>query len=250
MELGLHGSLNFIIKHSPSALSTLQRRHITIDVAMGLYAIHKAGFMHGDLKPDNIIITGHHDPARGIIAKITDFGGSMETVLKGNKAKHFTPLWAAPEVQNKDADIDWEKADVYSYGLVIGSLWGSCRNGLISWSHGERSSSIFSALAMPVLDDIESHVIANDFLWLGKIEDRTINNVKTQLEHNAIDQSLQNEILELVTTPLRTHFWLRPDTNALALSLVSFASETGRDIVSEEMANTEAEYSEPDKQVS
>ncbi|KAK6213262.1 pfs domain-containing protein [Colletotrichum tabaci] len=124
MELGNYGTLDHIIRSrgSDSSLSSRQKQHITLDIAVGLRAIHQVGFIHGDLKPENIIVMNHANPKRGVIAKLLDFGGSSDDTQSG--PAHVTPLWCAPEIEGGRKDVDWAKCDIYSYGLVIASVWG------------------------------------------------------------------------------------------------------------------------------
>ncbi len=78
-------------------------------VAAGLAALHNAGLTHGDVKPQNIIVTaGDGSPS----AKLIDFGGPPgpdEPVLA-------TPLYAAPEVLAGQRPT--AAADAYSLGAV------------------------------------------------------------------------------------------------------------------------------------
>ncbi|WYZ42246.1 hypothetical protein EsH8_V_001141 [Colletotrichum jinshuiense] len=122
MELGSYGSLEHILC-SPDAVqpSQTQKRHMTMDMALGLQAIHGAQLVHGDIKPANMIVFEHSCPGRELIVKMTDFGGSG--VVSGAQPAHFTPLWCAPEILAKSTSVDWEKADVYSLALVLASLW-------------------------------------------------------------------------------------------------------------------------------
>jgi serine/threonine protein kinase len=80
------------------------------DLANGLEAMHKANFVHGDLKPANVLIV--NGPSRPI-AKLADFGYSGE---QGVDATHGTPGWQAP---GKEATIE---ADLFTYGLLIWSM--------------------------------------------------------------------------------------------------------------------------------
>ncbi|KAH0531293.1 hypothetical protein TsFJ059_000147 [Trichoderma semiorbis] len=236
MELGSRGSLDDVIKASHFKLSILQMRHITIDVALGLYAIHSVGFLHGDLKPDNVLLMVHKDTARGIIAKITDFGGSAkETTGRNNKPAYFTRLWAAPEVDNKDPDIDWKKADVYSYGLIVGSLWASNGAEFFDRIRYKRSSCFLSNAFAPAYEGAE-----NDFLFLLKSGPDALNSLSNSLRSTAMDSALQKEILEFVEAPLHKFFWRRPTMEKLLVHLSSLAPGTGRNIL-EEKAATDAD---------
>ncbi|GKT64811.1 serine/threonine protein kinase [Colletotrichum tofieldiae] len=124
MELGDYGSLDHIIRAPGPGLSVTQKRHIMIDMALGLQAIHGAGFVHGDLKPDNVIVFEHPSASRQVVAKITDFGGSVhESSYSAGRPSHHTPVWSPREVLVSDSDVDWESVDVYSYGVIVACLW-------------------------------------------------------------------------------------------------------------------------------
>ena len=53
-----------------------QCRHLALDVAVGLQALHHSEIVHGDLKPDNVLV---FDCAgeRQQVAKLADFGASI-----------------------------------------------------------------------------------------------------------------------------------------------------------------------------
>ncbi len=81
-----------------------------IQVAEGLQALHKHGFIHADIKPNNILLT----PAGGV--KIIDFGqscpvGHTKTRIQG------TPDYIAPE-QVALAPLD-HRTDVYNFGATM-----------------------------------------------------------------------------------------------------------------------------------
>jgi serine/threonine protein kinase len=81
------------------------------DIANGLDAIHKALFVHGDLKPANVLIfcIGENE----YIAKLADFGFSTEENIQ---AAGGTFDWHAPE--NESSAL----GDCFSYGLLVWSV--------------------------------------------------------------------------------------------------------------------------------
>ncbi|KAF1992975.1 hypothetical protein P154DRAFT_583255 [Amniculicola lignicola CBS 123094] len=80
------------------------------DIANGLDAIHEAGFLHGDLKPANVLI--FREESR-FVAKLADFGFSTKESLQ---AAGGTFDWQAPE------DESSALGDCFSYGLLIWSV--------------------------------------------------------------------------------------------------------------------------------
>lgn len=93
---------------------------LCLDVAAGLDAIHDCQIIHGDLKPDNILIFGRGDKA---IAKIADFGLSLDEVVSGSSNLiGGTPGWRAPEIEEgRVVALELPQADNYSFGLLVWS---------------------------------------------------------------------------------------------------------------------------------
>jgi len=97
-----------LVQQRPPTLSELVR--VFIEVAGGLIAMHKAGYVHADLKPNNILVTeeGH--------VKIIDFGqscpvGTIKQRIQG------TPDYIAPEqVKRKPLDA---RTDVFNFGATM-----------------------------------------------------------------------------------------------------------------------------------
>ncbi|KAI1456782.1 hypothetical protein F4805DRAFT_458369 [Annulohypoxylon moriforme] len=225
MELGEHGSLDFIIREANPGPTLIQKRHITLDIALGLRAVHRAGYIHGDLKPHNVLIMGHSDPRRQLVAKLIDFGGSSH-----DKPAHFTPLWSAPEVVNDDYDVDWKKADVYSFGLITASLWAKddCEHRVTPLS-----SCMLSWFTQYYPDDplIESTLFAckSSNSWCVPLFDFLLDAHKT-----GVEGSDRFELLHILSQILHPHFWQRPDTEDLVQLLSSFGERVGRDIERED----------------
>ena len=73
---------------------------IFLDTCKGTWFIHHKGFIHRDLKPDNIFLKTNDQPSEGNrkeIAKIGDLGTTKEIQFTVARTKVATILYAAPE---------------------------------------------------------------------------------------------------------------------------------------------------------
>ncbi|KAL6563288.1 hypothetical protein OROHE_005875 [Orobanche hederae] len=89
---------------------------MALDIARGMEYIHSKGIIHGDLKPDNILI------GRDFGLKISDFGVACEEGSNdpSTNERVGTYRWMAPEVVKSKPY--GRKIDVYSFGLVLWEL--------------------------------------------------------------------------------------------------------------------------------
>ncbi|MBP6001901.1 MAG: protein kinase [Pyrinomonadaceae bacterium] len=85
---------------------------ISRQLCVGMEAIHKAGILHRDFKPANIIID-----KKGI-ARITDFGiAGIEADISKDEIRSGTPAYMSPEqITGKEVTT---RSDIYALGLVI-----------------------------------------------------------------------------------------------------------------------------------
>lgn len=90
---------------------------ITMEVALALEASHRAGIIHRDIKPDNILFSDDGTPKLVDlgIAKMDD-GRSTTVTMTG--VIIGTPAYMAPEQMLDSHNVD-ARADVYSLGVVL-----------------------------------------------------------------------------------------------------------------------------------
>lgn len=113
------------------AVSPRAAAELTVQIALGVQAAHSVGIVHGDLKPDNVLI------GQDGVARLTDFGmavridagtapaiGSPDPLGVGNLA------FVAPEQFRRDEAAVAPPADVYGVGgLLFYLLTGKLPNG-------------------------------------------------------------------------------------------------------------------------
>jgi serine/threonine-protein kinase len=145
-------------------------------VAIGLDAAHAKHFVHRDLKPDNIFLTGSPD---GDVVKILDFGSVKD---KNKDAKKLTvmgttigsPYYMAPE-QAQGLDTLDARADVFAlaaiaYECICGIVPFTGNNGpsilLAILTKDPDPPSIHAAKAKypfpPALDDLMEEALAKN----------------------------------------------------------------------------------------
>ncbi|KAK6527508.1 hypothetical protein TWF694_004491 [Orbilia ellipsospora] len=123
-----YGDLRQFMKTAEGrGLSFTDKINLCWDIGNAIELMHACHAIHGDLKPDNILI--FKDPLGKFSAKVTDFGYSA-IFAQGNEEAIITlPFswpWTAPEVE-EDYHVTLKKAkeaDIFSYGLIC--YWLLC----------------------------------------------------------------------------------------------------------------------------
>jgi len=102
-------------------LSTEEALPIATQVAMGLAAAHRAGVVHGDLKPDNVVLEPPRVGEPQGRAVITDFGLARATA-SGNTSV-VAPTFAGSPAYMSPEQVEGQPvtsaSDVYGLGIVL-----------------------------------------------------------------------------------------------------------------------------------
>ncbi len=128
-DVGEHQGHAFIVSEfveGPSLGAWLNRKSRTVDemlrmmikIARSIDYAHKAGVIHRDLKPGNILVNHADEP------RVLDFGlsrsryGGEDTIMKPGQ-QIGTPAFMAPEQVRGEVDGIDETTDVYALGVIL-----------------------------------------------------------------------------------------------------------------------------------
>jgi serine/threonine protein kinase len=100
------------------SIKTTEGLAILKQMAAGLAAIHAAGIVHRDIKPNNIMLDGH---GSDVHLCITDFGlaraYTAEASLSGSELAAGTPDYMAPELHQGLKPS--QASDLFAFGVVL-----------------------------------------------------------------------------------------------------------------------------------
>ncbi|KAH6847167.1 hypothetical protein B0I37DRAFT_310194 [Chaetomium sp. MPI-CAGE-AT-0009] len=157
-EAGQYSSVS-PVTHKSWGLWGLERyeliRLLCLDIGNGLGALHRERFIHGDLKPENVLI---FEGSGRLVAKLCDFGRSkrrgrratpgseprqgqeddedMEQHNRGRAAYEGTNAWKPPWFSDDPVSFSQlQKYDIAVYGMVVWSAF--CLAGKPPPQHGD-----------------------------------------------------------------------------------------------------------------
>lgn len=125
--LGTHGGVDYMVMEHVSGVTLAQhldrlegaglpleeRLDVLVAIADGLAAIHRAGISHGDVKPENVLLS-----ASGRVV-LTDLGLVRAAYEEDAGLVAGTPSYMAPEIISpKFANAGWHLVDLYAFGVL------------------------------------------------------------------------------------------------------------------------------------
>jgi hypothetical protein len=109
---------SYVEKNGPLGLNDLVA--VALQVAEGIQAVHQQGFLHGDLKPENVLVCKDGDRWQ---VKVIDFGLVMSRQAVSNEGTILarsvtgTPMYAPPEQLGRLPGVNvGPHSDVYAFG--------------------------------------------------------------------------------------------------------------------------------------
>ena len=103
-------TLSLLLERGP--LSSGQTRNIAIQLCKALHVLHSLGWIHRDIKPDNVLIYGDR-------TVLTDFDAARSpSTLKTQDTRILGTVGYAPPEQYGISETD-ERADIYAMGVLI-----------------------------------------------------------------------------------------------------------------------------------
>ncbi|KAA6357742.1 MAG: hypothetical protein EZS28_046731, partial [Streblomastix strix] len=114
-------TLDVIAQQSDIPLPTYTLRALMKQILEGMRAFHSSGFIHRDIKCDNILL--HSPPGSGrVYAKISDFGfAKKDNQIGGQTYLKGTVPYFAPEMFQFPTELS-QKVDIYAIGITFYKL--------------------------------------------------------------------------------------------------------------------------------
>ncbi|KAJ9505963.1 hypothetical protein QJQ45_002724 [Haematococcus lacustris] len=93
------------------------------EVAQGMFHLHSANVIHGDLKPANVLLMNSRKDRRGFVARVSDFGLAQYCPAAGQvlNAPWGTLVFMAPE--RFKGNILSTASDVWSFGVILWQMY-------------------------------------------------------------------------------------------------------------------------------
>eukprot|EP00028_Trichosphaerium_sp_Am-I-7-wt_P003350 CAMPEP_0168524416 /NCGR_PEP_ID=MMETSP0405-20121227/10634_1 /TAXON_ID=498012 /ORGANISM="Trichosphaerium sp, Strain Am-I-7 wt" /LENGTH=491 /DNA_ID=CAMNT_0008546613 /DNA_START=20 /DNA_END=1495 /DNA_ORIENTATION=- len=118
VDLMQGGDVRFHYRHDKKFSKTRTCFYV-VQTALSLNYLHENGYMHRDIKPDNLLFDSDGN------CHLTDFNLSVKLAPNGIKGVAGTRPYMAPEVMNRqryDERADWWSLGVLAYELYCGRL--------------------------------------------------------------------------------------------------------------------------------
>lgn len=105
-----------------SGLQEEDIRAILEDMSEALQYLHRAGIVHRDFKPENVVLQENNERKTGVTYKLIDLGFAKE--LDATLSMVGTADYAAPEIlrgQNYNLSVDYWSFGIVTHEVICGN---------------------------------------------------------------------------------------------------------------------------------
>ena len=149
------------------------KTQVVCDVSQAMVYLHtqQPCIIHGDLKPQNILIDGQYR------AKVSDFGLACKMQSRGGIPRYGTLPYIAPEYLDGQSKEKTSKFDVYAFGISVWEIYSGKRH-YDDFQVASLTKQFVISGSRPSIKDITTmHIIPHSILQL-------IEQCWNKLEHN------------------------------------------------------------------
>jgi serine/threonine protein kinase len=111
-----------LTREFPGGLPLQAALKVLLSIVQGIEYMHEKGILHGDLKPENVLLQGDFRQPESWVPKVTDFGTvalvANPVLIGGRAAVVATPRYASPE-HMLGVDKLEPRSDIYCLGLIL-----------------------------------------------------------------------------------------------------------------------------------
>ncbi len=133
-----------------------------LTILQGMEYLHTKEIVHGDIKPENVLIEGEYRKPETWKAKVTDFGTvaliANPVTIDGRAAVVATPRYASPEHMLGVDQIEI-RSDIYSLGLLLHFLLTG-KHVSVAKNVAEAAAAVLMPVPLVMLVDQPDPVIA------------------------------------------------------------------------------------------
>lgn len=111
-----------IFREHADGLPLIPALQVFLAIVQGIEYLHAKDIVHGDLKPENVMISGDYRDPSTWMPQVTDFGTvaliADPVTIDGRAAVVATPRYASPEHLYGVDQIE-KRSDIYALGLIL-----------------------------------------------------------------------------------------------------------------------------------
>lgn len=146
----MNGNLYEIMKDTPSQFSESRIRNVAYQILQGLAYVHKYGYFHRDMKPENLLVVKD-------TIKIADFGLAREIRSRPPYTEYVSTRWyRAPECVLRSKNYN-SPIDMWAAGAIIAELY-MMKPIFPGQSTMDQLVKIFKVMGSPTLQSWEAGV--------------------------------------------------------------------------------------------